>query len=124
MKQAKQEQQKSTLRPADLAGGKLSLRARVKAFSMTRLQVASDKWGARLPSRMVVLALIGGSSSTCIHLHFILYLTVWGVTPVVTQQTSWLERKGVHGAQQNQAGGSSASYHMIICTNQNYTHDA
>ncbi len=61
---AMSERQAATLRPADRAGGKLSLRARVKAFSMTRLQVASDRWGARLPSRMVVLALIGGSSST------------------------------------------------------------
>ena len=57
--------QRVTLRPAERAGGKLSLRARVKAFSMTRLQVASERWGARLPSKMVVLALIGGSSSTC-----------------------------------------------------------
>lgn len=53
-----------TFRPATLAGGKVSLRARVNAFSMTRLQVASGRCGARLPSKMVVLALIGGSSST------------------------------------------------------------
>ena len=26
---------------------------------------------------------------------FILYLTVWGVEPVVTHQTSWLESTGV-----------------------------
>ncbi len=39
--------------------------------------------------------------------HFILYLTVWGVEPVVTHQTSWLESTGVCGVQQNQAGGSS-----------------
>ena len=53
-----------TLRPAERAGGKLSLRARVKALSMTRLQVASERCGARFPRRMVVLALIGASSST------------------------------------------------------------
>lgn len=57
-----------TLRPATLAGGKVSFRARVKAFSMTRLQVASERWGARFPRRMVVLARIGGSSSTCKHM--------------------------------------------------------
>ncbi len=27
--------------------------------------------------------------------HFLLYLTVWGVEPVVTHQTSWLESTGV-----------------------------
>ncbi len=30
--------------------------------------------------------------SPCIH--FILYLTVWGVEPVVTHKTSWLESTG------------------------------
>ena len=59
-----QEELGATLRPAERAGGKLSLRARVKALSMTRLQTVSDRWGARLPRRMVVLALIGASSST------------------------------------------------------------
>jgi len=29
-------------------------------------------------------------------LHFIKYLTVWGVEPVVTHQTSWLESTGVN----------------------------
>ena len=38
---------------------------------------------------------------------FIFYLTVWGVEPVVTHQTSWLESTGVCGVQQNQAGESS-----------------
>jgi len=28
--------------------------------------------------------------------HFILYLTVWGVEPGVTRQTSWLENAGVN----------------------------
>ncbi len=28
--------------------------------------------------------------------YFILYLTVWGVEPVVTCQTSWLENAGVN----------------------------
>ncbi len=37
----------------------------MKALRSTRLQAASDRWGARLPSRIVVLALMGGSSSTC-----------------------------------------------------------
>ena len=37
----------------------------------------------------------------------IIYLTVWGVEPVVTHQTSWLESTGVCGVRQNQAGGSS-----------------
>ena len=54
-----------TFRPATRAGAKESLRARVKALRSTRLQAASDRWGARLPSRIVVLALMGGSSSTC-----------------------------------------------------------
>jgi len=35
------------------------------------------------------------------------YLAVWGVEPVVTHQTSWLESTGVCGVRQNQAGGSS-----------------
>ncbi len=30
-----------------------------------------------------------------VDIHFILYLTVWGVEPVVTHQTSWLESTGV-----------------------------
>ncbi len=33
------------------------------------------------------------------HFHFILYLTVWGVEPVATRQTSWLESTGVCGVQ-------------------------
>ena len=64
-RQVLQEGRTVTLRPATLAGGKVSLRARVKALSMTRLQVASERWGARFPKRMVVLARMGGSSSTC-----------------------------------------------------------
>ena len=36
-----------------------------------------------------------------------LHLTVWGVEPIVTHQTSWLESTGVYGVRQNQAGGSS-----------------
>ena len=35
------------------------------------------------------------------------YLTVWGVEPVVTHQTCWLESTGVCGVRQNQAGGTS-----------------
>ncbi len=30
------------------------------------------------------------------------YLTAWGVEPVATQQTSWLESTGVCGVRQNQ----------------------
>jgi len=33
----------------------------------------------------------------------ILHLTVWGVEPVVTHQTSWLESTGVCGVRQNHA---------------------
>ncbi len=43
-----------------------------------------------------------------IHFFFIQHLTVWGVEPVVTHQTSWLESTGICGVQQNQAGGNSA----------------
>ena len=40
--------------------------------------------------------------------HFlILYFTVWGVEPVVTHQTSWLESTGACGVRQTQTGGSS-----------------
>ena len=53
-----------TLTPAMRAGGKASRSARVKAFSSTRLHAASLRWLARLPNRMVVLALMPGSSST------------------------------------------------------------
>lgn len=63
------------MRPATRAGGKLSLRARVKALSRTRLAAASDRWEARLPSRMVVLALMGGSSSTCHPQHLLVMST-------------------------------------------------
>ena len=38
---------------------------------------------------------------------FIVYLTVWGVEPVVTHQTSWLESTIVCRVRQGQAGGSS-----------------
>ena len=41
------------------------------------------------------------------HSLFISYLTVWGVEPVVTHQTPWLESTGVCGVRQNQAGGIS-----------------
>ena len=41
------------------------------------------------------------------YIHFIYYLTVWGVEPIVTRQTSWLGSTGVCGVRQNQAGGSS-----------------
>ena len=34
-------------------------------------------------------------------------LTVWGVEPVVTHETSWLESTGLCGVRQSQAGGSS-----------------
>ena len=40
--------------------------------------------------------------------HFLFkYLTVWGVEPVVTHYTSWLESTGVCGVRRNQAGGTS-----------------
>ncbi len=32
----------------------------------------------------------------CLFSFFILYLTVWGVEPVVIHQTTWLESTGVH----------------------------
>ena len=35
--------------------------------------------------------------------YFVLHLTVWGVEPVVTHQTSWLESTGVCGVRQNHA---------------------
>ena len=38
---------------------------------------------------------------------FMRHLAVWGVEPVVTHQTSWLESTGVRGVRQNQAGGTS-----------------
>ncbi len=38
---------------------------------------------------------------------FTYYLTVWGVEPIVTHQTSWLVSTGACGVQENQAGGSS-----------------
>ncbi len=46
-------------------------------------------------------------SRAVISLSIILYLTVWGVEPVVPHQTSGLESTGVCGVQQNQVGGSS-----------------
>ncbi len=42
-----------------------------------------------------------------LHCFFIRYLTVWGVEPVVTHQTSRLVSTGVCGVQEKQAGGSS-----------------
>lgn len=39
--------------------------------------------------------------------HFIFGLSVWGVEPVVTHQTSRLESTGVCDVRQKQAGGSS-----------------
>ncbi len=42
------------------------------------------------------------------HVSFVLYHTVWGVEPVLTHQTSWLESTGVCGVRQHQAGGNSA----------------
>jgi len=38
---------------------------------------------------------------------YISYLTVWGVEPVVTHQTSWLESTGVCGVRQKQVGWNS-----------------
>ncbi len=43
----------------------------------------------------------------------LVYLTVWGVEPVVTHQTSWLESTGVCGVQQTQAGGSSVQTSIL-----------
>ncbi len=40
--------------------------------------------------------------------HFIYYLTVWGVEPDVTHQTSWHESTNVYDVRQNQAGGRFA----------------
>ena len=42
--------------------------------------------------------------------------TVWGVEPVMTHQTSWLESTGVCGLRQNQAGGSSVQKRSFIPT--------
>ncbi len=44
------------------------------------------------------------------HYLFILHFTIWGVKPVVTHQTSWLESTGLCGVRQNQAGGSSVCH--------------
>ena len=44
----------------------------------------------------------------CTHIIFIQYLTVWGVEPDVTRQTSWLGSTGECGVRQDQADGSSA----------------
>lgn len=97
--------QGGTLRPADRAGGKLSLSARVKALSMTRLQVASDRWGAKLPSRMVVLALMGGSSSTC-------------TTPLITQQPTQISTNAISVQFKGtlQRNNTRKSYPANICT--------
>mmetsp|Transcript_19663 Transcript_19663/g.50330 ORF Transcript_19663/g.50330 Transcript_19663/m.50330 type:complete len:286 (+) Transcript_19663:623-1480(+) len=53
------------LSAATRAGGKVSFSARVKALSRTRLQAASPRCLAMLPSRTVVLARMPGFSSTC-----------------------------------------------------------
>lgn len=58
------EDSELALTPAIRAGGKVSFKARVKAFSKTRLQAASLRCEARLPSSMVVFARMPGSSST------------------------------------------------------------
>ena len=55
---------------------------------------------------MVVAAEVAAGEMTN-HIFSMLYLTTWGVEPVVILQTSWLESTGVCGVQQNQAGGSS-----------------
>ncbi len=44
------------------------------------------------------------------------YLTVWGVDPVVTHQTSWLDSIGVCGVRQNQAGGSAGTSAFQLAT--------
>ena len=45
------------------------------------------------------------------HVHFITNLMVWGMEPIVTHQTSWLESTGVCGAQQN----LSVCYSGLAC---------
>ena len=47
------------------------------------------------PGCVVTILYIHFISFHFISFHFILYLTVWGVEPVVTHQTSWLESTGV-----------------------------
>mmetsp|Transcript_30742 Transcript_30742/g.77046 ORF Transcript_30742/g.77046 Transcript_30742/m.77046 type:complete len:243 (-) Transcript_30742:882-1610(-) len=55
----------SAIRPAMRVGGNWSRSARVKALSSTRFAVDSFRKRATFPSRMVVLARMAGSSSTC-----------------------------------------------------------
>ncbi len=47
--------------------------------------------------KTLIVTLDAASVSCCPFHFFILYLTVWGVEPVVTHQTSWLESTGVCG---------------------------
>ena len=53
--------------------------------------------------------------------HLILYLTVWGVEPDATHQTS--ESTGVCGVRQNQAGGSSVPKTAYCQRRHNLPHD-
>ena len=46
--------------------------------------------------------------------HFILCLSVWGVEPDVTHQTSWLGSTGECGVPQNHAGENSAQRKGLI----------
>jgi len=60
-----------------------------------------------MPDKLRLLTAPPGPGCVVTILYFIQYLTVWGVEPVVTHQTSWLRSTGVCGVRQTQAGGSS-----------------
>jgi len=52
---------------------------------------------------VVMIHVIASVCAVTWFLIFTLYLTVWGVEPVVTHRTSWLETTGVCGVRQNRA---------------------
>ena len=72
---------------------------------MQALQFEGDKqvWEGL---SLLLQAVAGGMDMeppTCTHFSvsfFTSYLTVWGVEPAVTHQTSWLDSTGVRGVQQ------------------------
>ena len=59
------------------------------------------------PAWHFVISCLGDATTKERVIHFMQHLTVWGVEPVVTHQTSWLESTGVCGVRQNQAGENS-----------------
>ena len=72
---------------------------------MQALQFEGDKqvWEGLSVLLQAVAGGVDMESPTCTHFlvsFFLLYLTVWGVEPAVTHQTSWLESTGVCGVQQ------------------------